>query len=63
MATPRSITPDPFAKPDSRALRGPLSDEEIWKRLKRAGFDEHSIQHKDKAALVAYIAKLEAQVH
>jgi hypothetical protein len=43
-------------------LRSPLSDEQIWKRLKDAGFDEESIKHKDKAALVAYIVKLEAEV-
>lgn len=48
--------------PGSRVLKSPLSDEQIWKRLKDAGFDEESIKHKDKAALVAYIAKLEAEV-
>jgi len=55
-AKPLSITPS------SRVLRSPLSDEQIWKRLREAGFDEESIKHKDKAALVAYIAKLEAEV-
>ena len=55
-AQPRSITPR------SRVLRSPLSDDEIWSRLKRAGFDEESIRHKEKAVLVAYIAKLEAEV-
>ncbi|KAJ1399615.1 hypothetical protein SESBI_30165 [Sesbania bispinosa] len=54
---PLSITPG------SRVLRSPLTDEQIWKRLKDAGFDEESIKHKDKAALVAYIAKLEAEIY
>lgn len=49
--------------PGSRVLKSPLSDEQIWKRLKDAGFDEESIKHKDKAALVAYIAKLEAEIY
>lgn len=59
MATPSkplSITPG------SRVLKSSLSDDEIWMRLKQAGFDEESIKQKDKAALVAYIAKLEAEV-
>lgn len=46
----------------ARVLKSPLSDEAIWKRLKEAGFDEESIKRRDKAALVAYIAKLEAEV-
>ena len=70
MATPRSdrltLTPTTTKHlsitPGSRVLRSPLSDDEIWKRLKQAGFDEESIRQKDKAALVAYIAKLEAEV-
>nr|XP_004509046.1 protein CROWDED NUCLEI 4 [Cicer arietinum] len=49
--------------PNSRVLRSPLTDEQIWKRLRDAGFDEESIKHKDKAALVAYIAKLEAEIY
>ncbi|XP_045829340.1 protein CROWDED NUCLEI 4 [Trifolium pratense] len=49
--------------PSSRVLRSPLSDEQIWKRLRDAGFDEESIKHKDKAALVSYIAKLEAEIY
>ncbi|XP_020229599.1 protein CROWDED NUCLEI 4 [Cajanus cajan] len=56
-AKPLSITPG------SRVLRSPLSDEQIWKRLRDAGFDEESIRHKDKAALIAYIAKLEAEIY
>ncbi|GMI67999.1 CROWDED NUCLEI 4, LITTLE NUCLEI4 [Hibiscus trionum] len=48
--------------PGSRVLRSPLGDETIWKRLKEAGFDEESIKKRDKAALIAYIAKLEAEL-
>ena len=42
--------------------RTPHSDESIWKRLRDAGFDEDSIRRRDKAALIAYIARLEAEV-
>ncbi|XWS45087.1 hypothetical protein CRYUN_Cryun15aG0106600 [Craigia yunnanensis] len=48
--------------PGSRALKSPLNDETIWKRLKEAGFDEESIKKRDKAALIAYIAKLETEL-
>lgn len=48
--------------PSSRVLQSPLSDESIWKRLKEAGLDEESIKRRDKAALIAYIAKLETEV-
>lgn len=48
--------------PGSRVLQTPLADDAIWKRLKEAGFDEESIKRRDKAALIAYIAKLEAEV-
>ncbi|KAE8693375.1 Adenylate kinase 1 isoform 2 [Hibiscus syriacus] len=48
--------------PGSRALKSPLGDETIWKRLKEAGFDEESIKKRDKAALIAYIANLEAEL-
>ena len=69
-ATPRSErrTASPISgrslsiTPGSRVLQSPLSDETIWKRLKEAGFDEESIRRRDKAALIAYIAKLEAEV-
>ncbi|KAL0332373.1 UNVERIFIED_CONTAM: protein CROWDED NUCLEI 4 [Sesamum calycinum] len=47
----------------ARVLKTPLSDEDIWKRLKEAGFDEESIKRRDKAALIAYIAKLEAEIY
>ncbi|XP_058006227.1 protein CROWDED NUCLEI 4-like [Hevea brasiliensis] len=53
---PLSITPG------ARVLKTPLSDETIWKRLKEAGFDEDSIRIRDKAALIAYIAKLESEI-
>lgn len=48
--------------PGSRVLQTPLSDEAIWKRLRESGLDEESIKRRDKASLVAYIAKLEAEV-
>ncbi|KAK8652891.1 hypothetical protein V6N13_126914 [Hibiscus sabdariffa] len=48
--------------PGSRVLKSPLGDETIWKRIKEAGFDEESIKKRDKAALIAYIAKLEAEL-
>lgn len=48
--------------PGARVLKTPLSDGTIWKRLKEAGFDEESIRRRDKAALIAYIAKLESEV-
>ncbi|KAJ1376032.1 hypothetical protein SESBI_50365 [Sesbania bispinosa] len=62
ISTPSSSKPLSIT-PGSRVLRSPLTDEQIWKRLKDAGFDEESIKHKDKAALVAYIAKLEAEIY
>ncbi|XP_068343860.1 protein CROWDED NUCLEI 4-like isoform X2 [Pyrus communis] len=50
--------------PGSRILQSPgaVSDEAIWKRFKEAGFDEESIKRRDKAALITYIAKLEAEI-
>lgn len=64
MATP--ITPSTgralSITPGSRVLKSPLTDDAIWKRLKEAGFDEEAIKRRDKAALIAYIAKLEAEV-
>ncbi|MQL79479.1 hypothetical protein Taro_011930 [Colocasia esculenta] len=41
----------------------PLTDEAIWKRLREAGFDEEMIKRRDKAALIAYISKLEAEIY
>lgn len=64
-AATTTITSTPFTvstSGGSRVLRAPLSDEAIWKRLKEAGFDEDSIKRRDKATLIAYIAKLEAEV-
>lgn len=40
----------------------PLNDDAIWKRLREAGFDEESIKRRDKAALIAYITRLETEV-
>ena len=37
-------------------------DEAIWKRLREAGFDEEMVKKRDKAALIAYITKLESEV-
>ena len=62
LSTPNSCSKHLSITPGSRVLRNPLSDEQIWKRLRDAGFDEESIKHKDKAALIAYITKLEAEV-
>ncbi|CAH2080497.1 unnamed protein product [Thlaspi arvense] len=66
MATPQSgqltLTPT-TTTPRSRVLQSPLSDGSIWKRLREAGFDEDSIKRRDKAALIAYIAKLETEIY
>lgn len=62
MASPQPARFSIPATPGSRVLQSPLSDEAIWKRLRDAGFDEESIKRRDKAALIAYIAKLEAEV-
>jgi len=48
--------------PGSRVLKTPLCDETIWKRLKEDGFYEESVKRRDKAAIIAYIAKLETEV-
>ncbi|KAL8117838.1 uncharacterized protein LOC141723420 isoform X2 [Apium graveolens] len=44
-----------------RVLRN--SDDDIWKRLEEAGFDEDSIKRRDKASLIAYITKLESEIY
>ncbi|XP_004288287.1 PREDICTED: putative nuclear matrix constituent protein 1-like protein [Fragaria vesca subsp. vesca] len=69
MASPRSArTTTPGSgralsiTPGARVLQSPVSDEAIWKRLREAGFDEESIKRRDKAALIAYISKLEAEI-
>lgn len=56
------VTPAPGASSGARVLTTPLTDESIWKRLRDAGLDEDSIKRRDKAALIAYIAKLESEV-
>jgi hypothetical protein len=62
MASPRLL---------SAGVRGSLAlspssnggaDETIWRRLRLAGFDEDTVKRRDKAALIAYISKLEAEV-
>lgn len=39
-----------------------LGDEAIWRRLREAGLDEETVKRRDKAALIAYISKLESEV-
>ena len=39
-----------------------INDVAIWKRLGDAGFDEETMKNRDKAALIAYVAKLETEV-
>ncbi|XP_028109126.1 protein CROWDED NUCLEI 4-like [Camellia sinensis] len=58
---PLSVIPSPLT-PGSRVFRTP-PDEPISKRLRDSGFDEESIKRRDKAALIAYIAKLEAEIY
>jgi hypothetical protein len=62
MASPRLL---------SAGVRGSLAlspsanggtDETIWRQLREAGFDEETVKRKDKASLIAYITKLEAEV-
>ncbi|CAA3011413.1 Hypothetical predicted protein [Olea europaea subsp. europaea] len=47
----------------TQLLKTPLSDEVVWKKLIEAGFDEEFIKRRDKAALIAYIAKFEAKIY
>ncbi|CAA0817222.1 Protein CROWDED NUCLEI 4 [Striga hermonthica] len=64
-ASPRSaaaVAPSPNSG-SARVLKTPLTDEAMWKRLREAGFDEDSIKRRDKASLIAYIAKLEAEIY
>jgi hypothetical protein len=37
-------------------------DEAIWRKLREAGFDEDSVKRRDKATLIAHIARLESEV-
>ncbi|XP_021757469.1 protein CROWDED NUCLEI 4-like isoform X2 [Chenopodium quinoa] len=65
----RAITITPGSRildvssPATNGRNSAFSDEGIWKRLRDSGFDEDSIRRRDKAALIAYIAKLEAEVY
>ncbi|KAL2905554.1 Protein CROWDED NUCLEI 4 [Bienertia sinuspersici] len=63
--TPGSRILDVSSTPTTATTNGrtPFSDDGIWKRLRDAGFDEDSIRRRDKAALIAYIAKLEAEIY
>ncbi|KAI3972682.1 hypothetical protein MKX01_019340 [Papaver californicum] len=47
----------------SKNVKSPFTDEKTWTRLREAGFDKESIKRRDKAALIAYIAKLESEVY
>lgn len=58
----RFATSPVSARAKTTAMKTPLSDEAIWKKLRESGFDEESIRRRDKAALIAYISKLEAEV-
>ncbi|XP_057528538.1 protein CROWDED NUCLEI 4 isoform X2 [Amaranthus tricolor] len=60
--TPGSRILDVSSTPSTNGCT-PFSDDGIWKRLRDAGFDEDSIRRRDKAALIAYIAKLEAEIY
>ncbi|XP_075501393.1 uncharacterized protein LOC142539671 [Primulina tabacum] len=55
-----ALSPNPGSV---RVLKTPLTDEVLWKRLKESAFDEESINRMDKSALIAYIAKLEAEIY
>lgn len=62
--TPGARVSTPTTTPSTSGLGfSPLSDESIWKRLSDAGFSEESIKRRDKAALIAYIASLEAEIY
>lgn len=40
-----------------------LREEAIWKRLREVGFDEETVKRRDKAALIAYVTRLEAEIY
>ncbi|XP_020598115.1 protein CROWDED NUCLEI 4-like, partial [Phalaenopsis equestris] len=40
-----------------------LREEAIWKRLREAGFDEETVKRRDKAALIAYVTRLETEIY
>ncbi|XP_074309084.1 uncharacterized protein LOC141643712 [Silene latifolia] len=71
-STPAAVTAKRITiTPGSRILdvsttplsNGRYEDSAISKRLRDAGFDEDSVRRRDKAALIAYIAKLEAEIY
>ncbi|KAH9609023.1 hypothetical protein KSS87_004031 [Heliosperma pusillum] len=71
-STPTAVTAKRITiTPGSRILdvsttplsNGRYEDSAISKRLRDAGFDEDSVRRRDKAALIAYIAKLEAEIY
>ncbi|KAG0446750.1 hypothetical protein HPP92_028664 [Vanilla planifolia] len=47
--------------PSPANARGSLGEEAIWRRLREAGFDEETVRRRDKATLIAYVSKLEAE--
>ncbi|KAH9304860.1 hypothetical protein KI387_009264, partial [Taxus chinensis] len=47
----------------SNGRGSPMNESEMWRRLKAAGLDEETLQKKDKAALIAYITKLESELY
>ncbi|XP_062206985.1 nuclear matrix constituent protein 1b-like [Phragmites australis] len=54
MASPRSA---------GAGTGGVAGDEAIWRKLREAGFDEDAVRRRDKAALIAYISRLESQIY
>ncbi|KAK8940718.1 putative nuclear matrix constituent protein 1-like protein [Platanthera zijinensis] len=77
MASPRrAASPNSFDRIRSTGARalavatpstavGVTSPEEeiIWKRLREAGFDEETVKMRDKAALISYVTRLEAEIY
>ncbi|PKU76228.1 Putative nuclear matrix constituent protein 1-like protein [Dendrobium catenatum] len=71
MATPPPATlPESFgvtrlagarASPSTAKGGSSLREEAIWKRLREAGFDEETVKRRDKAALITYVTRLEAE--
>ncbi|KAG0467835.1 hypothetical protein HPP92_017163 [Vanilla planifolia] len=49
--------------PSPANARGSLGEEAIWRRLREAGFDEETVRRRDKATLIAYVSKLEAEIY
>ncbi|XP_020680394.1 protein CROWDED NUCLEI 4 [Dendrobium catenatum] len=73
MATPPPATlPESFgvtrlagarASPSTAKGGSSLREEAIWKRLREAGFDEETVKRRDKAALITYVTRLEAEIY